>query len=285
MLADGSLKIKENENNLLLVWPKFSTNSTSTFLEIPKAQLAASPINSLNLENLLALEKKYKVDLNNDDFADGSIKLIAPDIGSPSKTSLSIQFQGAGTNVQAIEIFKLSNGDFVTPNKSDFLKSINNSFTSSFSIDAINATFKRLSSSDVLSYETRQLNKNKIDINDDGIIGAAVFKTLVATDNFGIYQTTLGDIVYAEVPDLNNGDAINSPIAISFKTDDPVQMAVRRQLLSAEGTVAKIFKTGTATLLRIGALSSDPIGGEFSLKEVSFELKVTNNIPTNPSNT
>ena len=145
-----------------------------------------------------------------------------------------------------------------------------------YSAEQIGLLFKPVSEVDIIAMETRQLNPNKIDLNDDGVLGACALDQLIKNENFGIYRTTLGNVVYSEAPDLSAGDNIPSPVVI------PLDGYPKwNNLLSVgEGLIATIDRSTSANKLILGFIERNPLNNATRLQEALFDFKVTNNLPT-----
>lgn len=143
-----------------------------------------------------------------------------------------------------------------------------------YSAEQIGVVFKTIQENDIINWETRQIGE-AVDLNDDGVFGACVLNSLVQNENFGIYQTTLGSIVYAEAPDLLAGDVISSPIILPL--NDPAYASWRSRLLLGDNLVASTTRSATPnnSVLTIGAVSRDQINDITYLDEVRFEITIT----------
>jgi hypothetical protein len=145
-----------------------------------------------------------------------------------------------------------------------------------YSLDQIRLLFKTVSESDIIALETRQINANKIDLNDDGVFGACNLELLIKNENFGIYRTTLGNVVYSEASDLSPGDSIPSPVLIPL-----VDYPKWNNLLSlSEGLIATISRSSSANQLILGFIEKNPLTNVTRLQEALFDFKVTLNLPT-----
>jgi hypothetical protein len=149
-----------------------------------------------------------------------------------------------------------------------------------YSSKQASAIFKTIQENDIINWEILQIGATKVDLNDDGVLGACVLNSLVRNENFGIYQTTLGSIVYAEDPDLLAGDVISSPIILPL--NDPAYASWRSRLLLGDNLVASTTRSATPnnSVLTIGAVSRDQINDITTLEEVRFDIITT---PPHPS--
>ncbi len=106
---------------------------------------------------------------------------------------------------------------------------------------------------------------NKLDLNGDGVIGAVAESTTLENENFTIYKTTNGDIVYSAIPGLLYGDAIQDAVGIALSPQD------QKLLESAKSKVASI-QTGK---LYLASQSQDVLTGLTVLHETLFSLSTT----------
>ncbi len=106
---------------------------------------------------------------------------------------------------------------------------------------------------------------NKLDLNGDGVIGAVAESTILENENFTVYKTTNGDLVYSAIPGLLYGDAIQDAVGIALTPQD------QKLLESAKSKVASI-QTGK---LYLASQSQDALTGLTVLHETVFSLSTT----------
>jgi hypothetical protein len=227
--------------SLLLVW---NNNTSSAPLYLTAAQGApVSTIDRLTTDKLLSLEKAYAVDLNNDGISDGTI----------AYTSLSIQPTGS---TAAFRLYKTSNGEFFTFSPSAPPSPLANSGT--IGLADLKDKLLPVSASLLRSYETG----TGTDLNGDGLIGAVVESTMLVNENFSIYKTTAGDLVYSLQPGLLSGDLISDAIGVAMSAQD------QKLFESAKMVVARVVDGK----LYMASQSQDPLTGLTVLHETTYSV-------------
>lgn len=224
------------DSTLLIVWDGSPTSDPSYLTAVKGSALAS--VDRLTTEKLLTLERDLNLDIDADGFSDGSIEY----------TKISVS--------NSVTLIKTSDGNF-------FTLANGATFPDSGRITLDNLRLKSLiaaipAPAELRSYETSA----KVDLNGDGILGAAAEATILTNDSFSIYKTTLGDVVYSAVPGIQQGDAIPDPISIGLSE---VELS---RVVNSDQVVATI-QSGK---LYLATKNQDSITGLTILRESVFEL-------------
>jgi hypothetical protein len=244
-LTRRSPSIFEKNNTLVIEWDSDS-KADPLYLRVNKGAAGAS-VDKLTLDKLLNLESELKLDLDGDQNANGAIKY---DLVAPIKLSST-----ATTNTN---IYKTYNDVFFTP-KTGAVPLANTGV-----IDRVDllSRIDLVSPSRLRAYEVL----NNRDLNRDGTIGAVVLSTVIENDNFSIYKTTAGDLVYSSSRGLSSGDRIPGAVGIGF--DTPLTPDDQELIESSKVVVASIQQSGR--LLSIASQVMDNMTGTTVLRENNF---------------
>jgi len=249
-LTQRSPSIYEKNNTLVIEWDADS-KADPLYLRVNKGAAGAS-VDKLTLDKLLNLESELKLDLDGDQNANGTIKYSLVD---------SIKLLSTAT--VNTPIYKTSNDIFFT------LKTGAPTLTNNGMIDRADllSRIDLVSPSKLRGYEVL----NNRDLNRDGTVGAVVLSTVIENDNFSIYKTTAGDLVYSSNRGLSSGDRIPGAVGIAF--DAPLTPDDQELIESSKVVVASIQQSGR--LLSIASQIMDNMTGTTVLRENNFLLNAT----------
>jgi hypothetical protein len=233
-LTNKGASLYVTDTMLLMVWDN-NTKSDPLYLKAVKGSHFTS-IDRLTTEKLLSLEKELALDINGDNFSDGTIAYTP--ITLPSNLKLILTDNG--------NFFKQVSGTAELP-------------SGRISLADLQTKLQPILPSEVRNYE---VSSNR-DLNGDGVIGTAAESAILNNENFSIYKTTTGELVYSTVPGIDPGDAILNPIGISLSQSD-------QKLIESSNLVVATIQDG---FLFIGAQSQDALTGLSVLRENKFELK------------
>lgn len=242
-LTRRSPSIFEQNNTLVIEWDSDS-KADPLYLRVNKGAAGAS-VDKLTLDKLLNLESELKLDLDGELNANGAIKY---DLVASIKLSST-----ATTNTN---IYKTYNDVFFTPKAGPL--------ATTGVIDRVDllSRIDLVSPSRLRAYEVL----NNRDLNRDGTIGAVVLSTVIENDNFSIYKTTAGDLVYSSSRGLSSGDRIPGAVGIGF--DTPLTPDDQELIESSKVVVASIQQSGR--LLSIASQVMDNMTGTTVLRENNF---------------
>jgi hypothetical protein len=244
-LTRRSPSIFEKNNTLVIEWDSDS-KADPLYLRVNKGAAGAS-VDKLTLDKLLNLESELKLDLDGDQNANGAIKY---DLVASIKLSST-----ATTNTN---IYKTNNDVFFTPKAG----AVPLATTGVIDRADLLSRIDLVSPSRLRAYEVL----NNRDLNRDGTIGAVVLSTVIENDNFSIYKTTAGDLVYSSSRGLSSGDRIPAAVGIGF--DTPLTPDDQELIESSKVVVASIQQNGR--LLSIASQVMDNMTGTTVLRENNF---------------
>jgi hypothetical protein len=235
----------EKDNTLIIIWDDLS-KADPIYMRLEKGSALAYK-DKLSLDKLLSLEAELDLDINGDGRKNGTIEYV-----ETSKIKLT------GTAVTTLPLYKTHSDVFFV------LKPTVPALPAAGAIDRVdlNRIIDLVSPSRLRDLELL----NQLDLNDDGVVGTGVLSTIIENENFSIYKTTAGDLVWSAARGLEPGDQIPDAVSISFAL--PLSGEDQEIIETAIVVVASIQQSGR--LLSIAAQVRDPMTGTTVLRESNF---------------
>lgn len=284
-----SLYTNEQTKQLVLIWDSNNTSYSDPLYALVTANSPTPVFDRLTPDKQMQLETSMKVCLSNEvTRPPGFLKLVsmtgAQSI-APIKIAVETKTLVAGavtTTPKEVALYRLSNGDFVTLNATKPVPTTANGYLVSLDGKSSGNTpsykysdFTLVTPSQLRVFETTQLAKigtktySIYDLNGDGVIGTAVDKALLTNDNFAIYKTTAGDLVYSANNQLSAGDKVTDAVTLNLTWQEQKLLELAKTVVSNISITTGQSVTNT---LYIAGLEQDDITGAATLRELALTL-------------
>ncbi len=290
-----SIYTNETTKQLILIWDSNNTTYSDPMYAMVTANAPTPVFDRLTPDKQMQLESALKVCLSNEvSRTPGFLKLVNLSGTATTSAPLKVAVETktligsvVTATVKEVALYRLSNGDLMTLNAGATAPTAAKGSLVSLDgrLDGKNPSYKYSDFTLITPSQLRALEATQVtkipgsattylinDLNGDGVIGTAVDKALLTNDNFAIYKTTAGDLVYSSNNLLTSGDKVPDAVTINLTWQEQKLLELSKTVVS---NISIPTSSATKNTLYIAGLEQDELTGASTLRELALTLNGT----------